>query len=195
MHNGTVPGPTKHLDKLSAPQFLETPEPLPIPDWKRPRLGEYDTGIVVPDVRKVTEADFPDLAAWLLPRLVDKYPRATPAGLQGWFQTLMVDPSFIFLRHKNAVLLMEAIRTPLEPQPRVSEHFLRLRSLKSDPTDIRREAYDQGLALYRMALGWAKGIQAVQFTYGIDSDISIANMYDAVPGAKKRDYYSATFGG
>lgn len=143
--------------------------------------------------RRVQQADFLELSMWLIPRLVEKYPRSTPESLSGWLISTVTTYSFAFFRSKNAALLVELRLEPLEPAGIVRERFLRLRSLKSDALDVRKAHYEEGLGLYKLAANWAKSIKAVRLEYGMDSDLPDQYMYENLSDAKKKQYYSLTF--
>lgn len=179
--------------KLSPPQFIPTADPKPIPEHRARIYGPKFPEDKAPEFRRVNEADFIDFSEWLIPRLLEKYERATADGLRGWFHSVIRTNSYAFFRGPNSVLLLESRVEPLEPSPVIRERFLRVRSLKTDPVETKKAHYEEGLKLYRLGLDWAKGIKGSRLEYGIDSDIPDGSMYDAIPHSKKRAYYSLTF--
>lgn len=179
-------------EKLSPPLFIQTPEvqPIvtPVPKMYAPKFD----GTKASEFRRVNEADLVDLGKWLVPRLTEKYERASASGLLGWLQSVMSTNAYAFYRGPNSALLVERQTEPLEPMGVVRERFLRVRSLKTDTVEIRKAHYEEGLSLYRLAVEWSKGIKAARFEYGNDTDIPDANLYDVSANAKKKAYYSAT---
>lgn len=180
-------------EKLSPPLFIPTPElaPIvtPVPKMYAPKFGDTKAS----EFRRVNEADLVDLGKWLVPRLTEKYERANPSSLLGWFQSAISTNAYSFYRGPNSALLVERQTEPLEPMGIVREKFLRVRSLKTDSVEVRKAHYEEGLTLYRMAVEWAKSIKAARFEYGIDTDIPDNNLYDVSANAKKKAYYSTTF--
>lgn len=182
-----------NAEKLSPPLFIATPEPAAIPEHKltlyTPKFAEEKA----PELRRVNEADLLDLGKWLVPRLLEKYPTASHEGLLGWFHSVLSINAYAFFRGPNSALLVERQVEPVEPRGIVREKFLRIRSLKTDPVDVRKAHYEEGLKLYRLAVDWSKSVKVARFDYGNDTDIPDGNMYDASANAKKKAYYSTTF--
>ena len=91
-------------------QFTSIPLPPPAPQWR------------------VSIADIADLSTWLLDRLYNKHPHATPQMILSWLRSCMDANGMWFVRSANACALAELVRVPLEPQPIVMEHFVLSRS-------------------------------------------------------------------
>lgn len=181
------------VEKLSPPLFVPTPPVATIPEHApkmyAPKFGDTKA----PDFRRVNEADLIDLGKWLIPRLTEKYDRASPEGLAGWLHSAVVTPSYAFFRGPNSALLVERHVEPLEPRGVVREKFLRVRSLKTDSVEVRKAHYEEAISLYKLASEWGRGIKVARFEYGIDTDLPDGSMYDVSASAKKRAYYSAAF--
>ncbi len=179
-------------EKLSPPLFIATPEVAsivsPVPKMYAPKFEDTKA----PAFRRVNEADLIDLGRWLVPRLTERYERASPEGILGWLQSVLRTNAYAFYCGPNSALLVERQTDPLEPMGIVRERFLRIRSLKTDAVEVRKANHEEGISLYRLAAEWAKGIKAARFEYGLDTDIPDSNLYDVSANAKKKAYYSTT---
>lgn len=91
-------------------RFVSIPLPPPAPQWR------------------VSIADIADLSTWLLDRIYDKHPHATPQMILSWLRACMDANGMWFVRSANACALAELVRVPLEPQPIVMEHFVLART-------------------------------------------------------------------
>lgn len=151
---------------LPGPRLPPPPEPVAIPI---PRMGPA-LGAPATAVRPVTESEFAELCAWLVPRLAADHPGGHPDFVQFYLWERMLNKS-CWLAHAGPLVgLAEFHRSPVAPLGFVTEVFVRSR----EPDNAN------AVLLYRAMRDWAIGVGAAEFRFNIDSDAAMTQVTPAL---------------
>ena len=123
------------------------------------------------DVRRVTEAEIPELAEWALPRFRGRHPRISLEGMMPLLKMALIDPDSYFVRTDNACGLYTVERAPWEPLPTVCDFFLVAR---------HSQYVLEALRIIDSAIQWARGKGAIEFRFGTDTSANMQGLADRV---------------
>lgn len=129
-------------------------------------MSEADTE-TYPEVvaRRVDLADLNVIGEWLIRRIQERHPAATPQQILGWLRGCIPSTAHFFVRSDHAVALAELRREPLNPYPDGWEIFV-----FAESEDWRPEAAE----LYRRMGSWAANADATNLHTDIWTDVSRA---------------------
>ncbi len=117
-------------------------------------------------IRRVALSDLEQMWPWLLARLQEKFPRATPSSVKGWLRSCMDSREYWFVRTDHAVALARLARLPLEPDPVAIEEFV-----------LAREGQEEAAAtLYVGMARWAELADASRLEVARCTDVATADI-------------------
>jgi hypothetical protein len=113
-------------------------------------------------MRRVDLAEFDFIAPWLVHRLTERHPNATPQQIISWLKSCIANNEHFFVRTDHACALAQVRRVPLERQPVATEVFC---FAEADEW-VHEAAY-----LYPKIASWAAHQDASTFEFDVFSDV------------------------
>lgn len=169
------------------------------PEAAAPEVKIEESGVVA---RKVQQADLPKLQEWLVPRLMERHPKASVEGILSQLRGATLGKHLLLVMTEGCAALAEAEMTPLEPgTPVVREKWLRCNRIPkigaggkryTEMTPALRVEFP---AVQRAVIAWAKQMGAVRVILGDDTDLPSEGAYEADSRLKRRNIHVIEFGG
>ena len=128
-------------------------------------------------VRRLSQADMPELGEWLLSRVRKDWDYVHDWALTSWLQLVCQSNDYMALRTDNAVGVAMRFNEPLNPSNYVRDVFVYARG--DNP-------HGEGLQIYTEFRRWAQTLRAPEMEIGNFSDVPLPKIKEALGGGRNR---------